>query len=336
MKFIDEVYIHIYAGNGGDGCVHFRREKYIPKGGPDGGNGGNGGNVWIYGNKNISNLSDYKSKKILKAKNGNKGSKQCCSGKKGEDLIINVPLGTRVVDFNTKNVLSEILKDKQKILFLKGGYKGLGNNHFKSSINKSPKNFTKGKKGEYKYIKLELILIADVGTLGLPNAGKSTFVKNISTAKTKIDSYPFTTLNPILGLVRLKNNKKKFTIADIPGIMHNASQGYGLGLKFLKHLERCKLLLHIVDIQPNDYSNPLKNIKTIITEIYKFSKKLFLKDQWIILNKIDLLKNDNDIFYIKKNLKKYTKRKIKYYLISALYKKGIKKLVKDIYIFLHQ
>ncbi|CAL4324263.1 GTPase ObgE/CgtA [Buchnera aphidicola (Protaphis terricola)] len=327
MKFIDQVIIQVIAGNGGDGCVNFRREKYIPKGGPDGGDGGDGGNVWIKSNNNLNTLVDFRFKKIFKAKNGENGSKKNCSGKKGDDITIYVPIGTKVINYQTRELICDLIKNKQKVLIAKGGWHGLGNTRFKSSTNRTPKKRTLGSIGEKRKIQLELLLIADVGTLGMPNAGKSTFVQNISNAKTKISDYPFTTLYPILGSVSIKN--KKFIIADIPGIILGASKGIGLGIHFLKHLERCKILLHIVDIHPRDNSNPIDNIKIVLSELKKYSKNLYKKPQLLILNKIDLI-NIEKIKKITKEIKSKLNIKKPYYLISSLEKKGIKKLCSDI------
>ncbi|WP_343189324.1 Obg family GTPase CgtA [Buchnera aphidicola] len=332
MKFIDEVKISLQAGNGGNGCVSFRREKYIPKGGPNGGNGGNGGNIWIIANKNLNTLIDYQYKKIFKAQNGENGKNKNKTGKNGNDIKLIVPIGTKIINSDTFEKIKYLTKHKQKILIAKGGLRGLGNTKFKSSINRSPKKRTLGKQGEKKNIILELILLADIGTLGLPNSGKSTFIKNISAAKTKIGAYPFTTINPILGIVR--NKKKKFTIADVPGIIKGASKGIGLGFRFLKHLKKCKMLLHIVDIKKKNILEIKNNILIIKKEINKFKEKINKKNIWIIFNKIDLL-NNKELILIKKKIKKILNiKKEKYYFISCITKKGIKKLLKKINIFL--
>ncbi|WP_343188085.1 Obg family GTPase CgtA [Buchnera aphidicola (Ceratoglyphina bambusae)] len=327
MKFFDEILIYIKSGNGGDGCTSFRREKFIPKGGPDGGDGGNGGNVWIKSDINLNTLVKYNFKKIFSAENGKNGKKKKCSGKKGKDIYINVPLGTKIINIKKNKVLADITKKNEKILILKGGKKGLGNFRFKSSVNRSPIKHTKGKKGKKIKVKLELTLLAEVGTLGMPNSGKSTLVKNISNSKTKIGKYPFTTLFPNLGVVFIKN--ENFTIADIPGITKNASKGIGLGIQFLKHLERCKILLHIIDISIESMTYIKKNIKTIELELKKYSKKLFKKPIWLIFNKIDKT-NFKKIKYIKK---KYINKKNVFFL-SAKYKKGTYNLCKYIIKFL--
>lgn len=331
MKFIDQTVIQVIAGNGGNGCVNFRREKYIPKGGPDGGDGGDGGNVWLESNENLNTLIDLRFKKVFHAQHGGHGSKRNCSGKKGKDIKIHVPIGTKIINYQTREIIGDLIKHKQKILIAKGGWHGLGNTRFKSSINRTPRKRTLGSIGEKRDIQLELVLIADVGTLGMPNAGKSTLVKNISRAKTKIADYPFTTLNPILGSVNIKN--KNFIIADIPGIIKNASQGSGLGILFLKHLERCKILLHIVDLCPINHSNPIENIKIVLNELKIYNKTLYEKPRWLVFNKVDLIKN-TEIKKIINNAKKLLKKKEKIYLISSIKNIGIKKLCSDIVVYL--
>ncbi|ANZ22592.1 GTPase Obg [Buchnera aphidicola (Diuraphis noxia)] len=328
MKFIDQTIIQVIAGNGGNGCVNFRREKYIPKGGPDGGDGGNGGNIWLKSDNNLNTLIDLRFKKKFQAQNGGNGSSKKCTGKKGEDIIIHVPTGTKVINYQTREIIGDLIQNKQKILVAKGGWHGLGNTRFKSSTNRTPKQSTLGTIGEQRDIQLELSLIADVGTLGMPNVGKSSLVASISGAKTKIANYPFTTLNPILGSVSIKNNKK-FIIADIPGIIQGASNGFGLGIHFLKHLERCKILLHIVDLTPQNNLHPLENIKIVVNELKKYSKKLYKKPRWLVFNKIDSL-NSNKINKIINEIIHRLNIKEKYYFISTLKKIGTKKLCVDI------
>jgi len=328
MKFIDQTIIQVIAGNGGNGCVNFRREKYIPKGGPDGGDGGDGGNVWLEAHTNLNTLIDLRFQKKFQAQNGQNGSSRKCSGKKGNDIIIHVPIGTKVINHQTREIIGDLIQDKQKILVAKGGWHGLGNARFKSSTNRTPRQSTLGTIGEKRDIQLELILIADVGTLGMPNVGKSTLVTNISGAKTKIADYPFTTLNPILGSVNIKNYNK-FIIADIPGIIKGASHGSGLGIRFLKHLERCKLLLHIVDLNPQNNSHPAHNISIVLNELKKYSLKLFHKPRWLVFNKIDLLSLER-INQIINEIKLKLNIQEKYYFISSKQKTGIKKLCFDI------
>ncbi|QCI22832.1 Obg family GTPase CgtA [Buchnera aphidicola] len=328
MKFIDETIIEVIAGNGGNGCVNFRREKYVPKGGPDGGDGGDGGNVWLEANNNLNTLIDFRFKKKFQAQNGQNGSSRKCSGKKGSDIKIDVPIGTRVINYQTREIIGDLIRDKQQILIAKGGWHGLGNTRFKSSTNRTPRRSTLGTIGEKRDIQLELILIADVGTLGMPNVGKSTLVRNISGAKTKIANYPFTTLNPILGSVTIQNNKK-FIIADIPGIIKGASNGSGLGIHFLKHLERCKLLLHIVDLVPENSLHPVDNIAIVLNELKKYNLKLYNKPRWLVFNKIDLL-SPGKLNQTINELKYQCKIDEKCYFISSMNKTGIKKLCFDI------
>ncbi|XBC42137.1 MAG: Obg family GTPase CgtA [Buchnera aphidicola (Meitanaphis elongallis)] len=332
MKFLDQIIIHVIAGNGGNGCISFRREKYIPKGGPDGGNGGNGGSIWLQTNRNLNTLIDFNFKKTFKAQNGENGKNKKKSGKKGKDIIIQIPIGTRIIDNNTNEIIDDITCNKKLILIAKGGWHGLGNTRFKSSVNRTPQQHTLGTKGEQREIKLELILLADVGTLGLPNSGKSTLVSYISRAKTKIADYPFTTLAPILGTVKI-NKDEHFIIADIPGLIKGASHGHGLGIQFLKHLERCHLLLHIVDISIKNKFIILNNINIILEELKNYNKTLCTKPIWIVFNKIDLV-NENEI----KNIVKFIKINLKhikpYYLVSSIKKIGIKKICQDILYFI--
>ncbi|CAL4322874.1 GTPase ObgE/CgtA [Buchnera aphidicola (Thelaxes suberi)] len=335
MKFIDEVDIEVTAGNGGDGCISFRREKFIPKGGPDGGNGGKGGDIWIEIDTNINTLSAYQFKKKFQAEHGYPGKPKNCTGKNGSDLIITVPVGTQIIDSISNTLITDFdSKEKKKILIVKGGYNGLGNLRFKSSTNRSPYKKTLGKKGESRKIKLKLIILADVGTLGLPNAGKSTLINSISKSLSKTASYPFTTLHPYLGVVKV-SLKKKFVIADIPGLIKNAHKGIGLGIQFLKHLERCKILIHIIDIMPSDGSDLLQNIKIILNEIKNYSNELYLKPRWIVFNKIDLINKKNENIQISKILKKIDYQD-KIFFISAKEKIGIQNLCKNLWLFLNK
>lgn len=329
MKFIDEAKILVIAGKGGDGCISFRREKNISRGGPDGGNGGKGGNIFLLADRNLNTLIDYRFKTIFKAENGRNGKNSNCNGKNGKDCIIKVPIGTRVYDL-LKNVLISDMNTHGKLLMVaKGGVNGLGNAVFKNSKNQSPKIKTFGKEGEKKKLFLELLLMADVGMLGMPNSGKSTLVKSVSNAKVKISYYPFTTLIPKLGVVKL-NSEDSFVIADLPGLIEGASKGVGLGFRFLKHLERCSVLIELIDIYPLDKkNNPIKNIEIIEKEIRKYGKKLIKKPRFLVFNKIDLLKYEEakkiaNYIITKLNWKK------KFYLISGLKKEGFRTLFKDI------
>ncbi|WP_022946362.1 Obg family GTPase CgtA [Pseudoalteromonas ruthenica] len=288
MKFVDEVEIRAEAGDGGSGVVSFRREKYVPDGGPDGGDGGDGGSVYLEADENLNTLIDYQFERFHRAQRGTNGQSRNCTGKKGEDLTLKVPVGTRVTDVDTQEGLGDLTKHGQKLLLAKGGFHGLGNTRFKSSTNRAPRQKTLGTPGEVRNLKLELMLLADVGLLGLPNAGKSTFIRSVSAAKPKVADYPFTTLIPNLGVVRPASGQS-FVIADIPGLIEGASDGAGLGIRFLKHLERCRVLLHIIDVLPVDGSDPLDNAFAIINELHQYSPKLADKPRWLVFNKIDLL-----------------------------------------------
>ncbi|BBN82587.1 GTPase Obg [Pseudoalteromonas sp. A25] len=291
MKFVDEVEIRAEAGDGGSGIVSFRREKYVPDGGPDGGDGGDGGSVYLIADENWNTLIDYQFERFHRAERGTNGQSRNCTGKKGNDLFLKVPVGTRVTDVDTEESLGDLTQHGQKLLVAKGGFHGLGNTRFKSSVNRAPRQKTLGTPGEVRNLKLELLLLADVGLLGLPNAGKSTFIRSVSAAKPKVADYPFTTLIPNLGVVRPEASKS-FVIADIPGLIEGASEGAGLGIRFLKHLERCRVLLHIIDVMPVDGTDPVDNAFSIINELHQYSPKLAEKPRWLILNKIDLLPED--------------------------------------------
>ncbi|MBK4765291.1 MAG: Obg family GTPase CgtA [Pantoea sp. Brub] len=331
MKFLDEVTISVIAGNGGNGCVSFHRDKFIPRGGPDGGNGGDGGSIYFLADINLNTLIDFSFNKNIIAKNGNNGKNNNCTGKNGKDVIIKVPLGTRIIDATNSEILGDMIINKQKIMVAKGGLHGLGNINFKSSTNRTPYQHTKGAKGEERYLKLELMLLADIGMLGLPNAGKSTFVRSISAAKPKVANYPFTTLYPTLGVYN--KNHKSFVIADIPGIIKGASEGIGLGIHFLKHLERCKLLIHLVDISVYNQIDLINNVFIVINELKKYSNTLFKKPRWLIFNKIDLL-NTQEIDSTVQLIKQSISSNDKYYLISAINKEGLNELCNDLIKFL--
>lgn len=288
MKFVDEVEIRVEAGDGGNGIISFRREKYVPRGGPDGGDGGDGGDVYLIADENLNTLVDYQFERFHRAERGENGQRTDCTGKRGKDLTVKVPVGTRAKDKDTQEVLGDLTKHGQKLMVAKGGYHGLGNARFKSSTNRAPRQKSDGTPGEIRNLQLELMLLADVGLLGLPNAGKSTFIRSVSAAKPKVADYPFTTLVPNLGVVR-QDARRSFVIADIPGLIEGASDGAGLGIRFLKHLERCRVLLHLIDLMPADQSDPLENAKTIISELEKYSPKLAAKPRWLVFNKVDLL-----------------------------------------------
>ena len=288
MKFVDEATILVVAGDGGNGCVSFRREKYIPNGGPDGGDGGDGGDVYLLADENLNTLIDYRFEKSFRAERGQNGQSRDCTGKRGKDITIKVPVGTRVLDQGTGEVLGDMTRHQQNLMVAKGGWHGLGNSRFKSSVNRAPRQKTNGTKGEERELTLELLLLADVGMLGLPNAGKSTFIRAVSAAKPKVADYPFTTLVPSLGVVRM-DSEQSFVVADIPGLIEGASDGAGLGIRFLKHLERCRVLLHLVDLAPIDESDPIENAKIIINELEQYGAGLAEKPRWLVFNKVDLI-----------------------------------------------
>ena len=291
MKFVDEATIKVFAGKGGNGCLSFRREKYIPKGGPDGGDGGDGGSVYLVGADGLNTLIDFRYTRNFKAESGAQGSSAECTGRGGEDLILFVPIGTTVLDNETGEVLGDITELGQSLKVAQGGFHGLGNTRYKSSKNRAPRQTSPGKDGEGREIKLELKVLADVGLLGLPNAGKSTFIRSVSAARPKVADYPFTTLVPNLGVVGMSGDKS-FVVADIPGLIEGASEGAGLGIRFLKHLTRTRLLLHLVDIMPYDESTAGENAQVIENELRIFSPTMAQGDRWLVLNKLDLLPDD--------------------------------------------
>ena len=324
MKFVDEARITVKAGSGGHGCLSFRREKYIPKGGPDGGDGGHGGSVYFQASSNINTLIDFRYTRNHKAENGACGQGKDKFGKCGGDLVITVPIGTKIIDEQTQEILTELLEDKQKTKIAQGGFRGLGNARFKSSVNQAPRKTTNGSPGEERQIKLELSLLADVGLLGLPNAGKSTLIRSVSSAKPKVADYPFTTLIPNLGIVRV-TPYESFVMADIPGLIEGAHEGTGLGIRFLKHLSRTKTLLHIVDTYPYDIDKIISDIKTIESELEKYSDDLKNKPRWLVLNKLDL--NQDNHKQIKSEITKALKWQGPCYCISAINGEGTKDLV---------
>ncbi len=291
MKFVDETVISVEAGKGGDGCLSFRREKYVAKGGPDGGDGGDGGCVWLLADDSLNTLVDYRFQRRYRAQNGSPGQGRNCTGQKGEDQVLRVPVGTTVVDEDTLEVLGDLTKAGQELKVAQGGFHGLGNTRYKSSINRAPRQTSKGTIGESRNLKLELKVLADVGLLGLPNAGKSTFIRAVSAAKPKVADYPFTTLVPNLGVVSIERDRS-FVVADIPGLIEGAAEGAGLGIRFLKHLARTRLLLHLVDMSPWDESDPADSAQVIIHELEKFSPALAERERWLLLNKVDLLPED--------------------------------------------
>lgn len=292
MKFIDEANIKLYAGDGGNGAATFRREKYEPDGGPSGGDGGRGGSIYAVADRNINTLVDYRYTRVFRAERGENGRGSDCYGKGGEDTVLRVPVGTVITDKATGRVMADLAEHDQRVMLAKGGAGGLGNIHFKSSTNRAPKQCTPGEPGEQFDLYLELKVLADVGLLGMPNAGKSTFIRSVSAAKPKVADYPFTTLHPNLGVVRV-DAERSFVIADIPGLIEGAAEGAGLGHQFLRHLARTRLLLHIVDIAPFDENvDPVAEAKAIAEELRKYDEGLYNKPRWLVLNKIDMLPAD--------------------------------------------
>lgn len=327
MKFIDEATIGVFAGDGGNGIASFRREKYEPMGGPNGGDGGRGGSIYVESDENINTLIDFRFVKNYRAKRGENGRSAECYGAKGDDLILRVPVGTVITEKQTGEVLADFENHGEKLIIANGGKGGLGNVHFKSSTNRAPRQCTQGDPGEEFELYLELKVLADVGLLGMPNAGKSSLIRSISAAKPKVADYPFTTLQPNLGVVRV-DNERSFVVADIPGLIEGAADGYGLGHQFLRHLDRTKLLLHLIDIAPFDESvDPAKEGEAIINELKKYSIDLFNKPRWLILNKIDLITN---LDQIQDEIKSKMKWKGKVFCISAINGKGCRELTFEI------
>lgn len=336
MKFVDEVSIKVKAGDGGNGLVSFRREKYVQRGGPNGGDGGDGGSIYVKAEPELNTLVDYRFVRFYDAQRGENGQSSNMTGSKGEDLVLKAPIGTQITDRETGEIIGDLTKPNQMVLVAKGGFHGLGNTRFKSSINRAPRKATHGTQGEVRELRLEMKVLADVGLLGLPNAGKSTFIRAVSAAKPKVAGYPFTTLVPNLGVVRV-DNESSFVVADIPGVIEGAAEGAGLGIRFLRHLARTRILLHIVDLLPYDESDPVENFNGIMNELYKYSesKDISLKDKpvWLVFNKTDLM------------LKEEVEEKVKDFLsrldwdgpvfqMSAVKKEGTQAICNDIMEFL--
>jgi GTPase len=289
MKFVDEATIRVEAGNGGGGCMSFRREKFVPRGGPDGGNGGGGGDVYLVGQEGLNTLADFRHTRMFRAAHGGKGGGQNRTGRDGEDRLIPVPLGTKVMDAETEEPIGEVTRHTERLLVARGGRGGVGNSHFKSSTNRAPRKTIPGALGEQRELRLELQVLADVGLLGLPNAGKSTLLRQVTEARPKIADYPFTTLHPHLGVVRLGPDRS-FVIADIPGLIEGAAEGAGLGVQFLRHLTRTRIMLHLVDMGSVDEEDRLvQDVTAIVAELRKFSPELAERERWLVFNKLDLL-----------------------------------------------
>jgi len=305
MKFIDEATIEVIAGDGGNGAASFRREKYVPRGGPDGGDGGRGGSVWAVADRNINTLIDYRYARLHRARHGENGRGADQYGHGGDDIVLRMPVGTMITDADTGELIADLAAHEEKALIAKGGKGGLGNIHFKSSTNRAPRQFTPGEEGEKRRVRLELRVLADVGLLGMPNAGKSTFIRAVSAARPKVADYPFTTLAPNLGVVRTDANRS-FVVADIPGLIEGAAEGAGLGHQFLRHLQRTRLLLHIVDIAPFDPdADPVHDAKAIVNELKRYDPALYDKPRWLVLNKIDLVPADERDARVKTFVKAY-------------------------------
>ena len=325
MKYIDEAIIQAIAGKGGDGAASFRREKFIPKGGPSGGDGGHGGSIYAIADRNINTLVDYRFARMHRAKKGENGRGSDCYGKGAEDIVLRMPVGTVISNAATGEVIFDLEHHEQKVLLAKGGAGGLGNLHFKSSTNRAPRQFTFGEPGQEFDLKLELKVLADVGLLGMPNAGKSTLIRAVSAARPKVADYPFTTMHPNLGMVRVDQNRS-FVMADIPGLIEGAAEGAGLGHRFLKHLMRTRLLLHMVDIAPLDESmDPVREAKAIVKELRKYDESLYEKPRWLVLNKADLL-TENEREKICKKFIRSLGWKGKSFIVSAISGEGCKAL----------
>ena len=329
MKFVDESTIEVHAGKGGDGIASFRREKFIPRGGPDGGDGGRGGSILAVADRNINTLVEYRYARIHRARNGEKGRGSDCYGKAADDITLRFPVGTVVSDIESGEALADLSADGQTAVLATGGQGGRGNIHFKSSTNRSPRQFTLGTLGESRRLKLELKVLADVGLLGMPNAGKSTYIRSVSAARPKVADYPFTTLHPNLGVVRVDENRS-FVIADIPGLIEGAAEGPGLGHQFLRHLQRTRLLLHLVDVAPFDESaDPANDARAIVEELRKYDEALFRKPRWLVLNKVDLIAPEERAQRIQAFLSAYASQVSepeKTFIISALTGEGGREL----------
>lgn len=339
MKFIDEARIEVMAGKGGNGSASMRREKFVPRGGPDGGDGGRGGSVVAVADENINTLVEYRFVKKYIAKNGENGRGADCYGKGGDDIELRMPVGTVIVDADTGQQLADLAKHGERVVLAQGGKGGLGNIHFKSSVNRAPRQFTHGEAGEIRSLRLELKVLADVGLLGMPNAGKSTLIRSISAARPKVADYPFTTLHPNLGVVRLDENRS-FVVADIPGLIEGAAEGAGLGHRFLKHLARTGLLLHVVDLAPFDENvDPVAEAHAIVNELHKYDETLYQKPRWLVLNKLDMIPEEEqqariDAFLTAygfdrspmESFAEYDPQRPRYFTVSALSSEGTRDL----------
>lgn len=324
MKFVDEASISVIGGKGGNGACGFLRLKFMPFGGPDGGDGGDGGSVFMRADLSINTLVDYRYIKTYKAEDGERGSGQQCTGKSGADTVLRVPVGTMIYDADTEELIADLAANGQQACVAKGGRHGVGNARFKSSINRSPRKTIPGEEGERRNLRLELKVLADVGLVGMPNAGKSTLISAMSAARPKIADYPFTTLYPYLGVVSV-SRYRSFVIADLPGLIEGAAEGAGLGIRFLKHVARTRLLFHVVDVAPTDGSDPVENVKSISKELEKYSEELMVRERWLVLNKTDLLPPE-EVDEICSNIVKRLDWQGKVFRISGLAKQGLDEL----------
>ena len=324
MKFFDEARIEVIAGDGGDGSAHFRREKFVPRGGPDGGDGGRGGSIIAVADFNLNTLIDYRYTRIFRAKSGENGTGRDRYGHGAEDVILRVPVGTVIRDADTGETIADLAKAGDQAVLAKGGKGGLGNLHFKSSTNRAPRQFTTGEPGERRNLEMELRILADVGLAGMPNAGKSTFVRAVSAARPKVADYPFTTLNPSLGVVRV-DMSRSFVVADIPGLIEGAHLGQGLGIRFLRHIERTKILVHIVDISPYSGRDPLEDYRVVMKELEAFSPEVAARPQFVVANKVDLLTGDRSRLIRLKRMA--ARKKLPFFAISAIQSEGLRPLV---------
>lgn len=327
MKFVDEAKVYVEAGKGGNGACSFLRLKFMPNGGPDGGDGGDGGSVYLRSDNSINTLVDYRYIRSYKAENGEKGSGANCTGKSGQDLYLRVPVGTMIYDDDTDELIADLAEEGQSACVAEGGRHGVGNARFKSSVNRAPRRTIPGQDGEKRNLRLELKVLADVGLVGMPNAGKSTLISAMSAARPKVADYPFTTLYPYLGVVSV-SRFKSFVIADLPGLIEGAAEGAGLGIRFLKHVARTRLLFHVVDVAPADESDPVANVNAITQELVKFSDDLMHKERWLVLNKIDLLPPESVAAHCD-DIVKRLKWQGRVFIISGLAHEGISDLAKQ-------
>jgi GTP-binding protein len=321
MKFVDEAEITVHAGNGGNGCVSFRREKFIPLGGPDGGNGGDGGDVWLLADEGLNTLVDFRHERTFRAQRGENGMGRQMAGKDGEDCVIRVPVGTSVINIDTDEIIGDLITHGERLKVAVGGHGGAGNTVFKSSVNRSPRKATPGTEGDVRELRMELKVLADVGLLGFPNAGKSTFIRAVSAATPRVADYPFTTLQPHLGVVRIGTDQS-FVIADIPGLIEGAAEGAGLGIQFLKHVSRTRLLLHLVDMAPlDDDVDPVEQVHAIEEELQKFDPELLGRPRWLVFNKADLMPEEDRQKHAKALVRKL-KWKAPWFVVSAIAREG--------------